>query len=234
MIKQFKRELRQVADRRRAQLSQRYFKTGKGEYAEGDIFWGVTVPNTRKVVQRYRDMPLSETTQLLRSTIHEHRLAALLILVWQFERGNSKLREKVYTLYLRNTEYVNNWDLVDSSAPEIVGGWLLNKKDRSVLDKLARSDNLWKQRIAILATLQFIKQDHFSDIFRVAKILLHHEHDLIHKAVGWMLREVGNRNRTAEEKFLKQHYKTMPRTALRYAIEKFPEPKRKAYLKGKV
>lgn len=234
MLAAIKKDFEALKDPKRAKLSQRYFKTGKGEYGEGDVFVGLTVPQTRTLVKKYKDMSLADITQLLHSPIHEYRLAAVLLLVQQFERGDATLREGIYKLYLRSTKYINNWDLVDSSAPQIVGGYLADKKDRSVLDEMANSNNLWKQRIAMLATLQFIKHDDFRDTFRIAETLLYHEHDLIHKAVGWMLREVGNRDREAEERFLKQHYKTMPRTALRYAIEKFPERARKAYLQGKI
>ena len=234
MLENLKKDLAKVANREKAIFLKRFFKAGKGDYAEGDILIGVTVPKTRKIVSKYRSMPLVEVGQLLKSPIHEHRLAALLILVWQFEHGNPQQQEKIYKLYLRNTKYINNWDLVDSSAPYIVGGYLLNQKNRSILDTLALSNNLWKQRIAMLATYQMIKQKEFGDALRIAQLLLPHKHDLIHKAVGWMLREVGNRDLAVEEKFLKKHYKTMPRTTLRYAIEKFPVARRQKYLKGEI
>lgn len=234
MIKELQNNLAKAANTEKAVFLQRFFKAGKGEYAEGDVLIGVTVPATRKIVRQFHSMPLIEVQELLRSPIHEHRLAALFILVWQYEHSSAPVQKRIYQLYLRSTKYVNNWDLVDSSAPYIVGGYLLNQKDRSILDKLAMSGNLWKQRIALLATYQFIKQKQFNDTLRLAALLLHHKHDLIHKAIGWMLREVGNRDMTVEEKFLKSYYKTMPRTALRYAIEKFPYAKRQKYLKGEI
>ena len=234
MITQLKKELRKHANPRQAEVLQRFFKTGKGEYAEGDKFLGITVPQTRSVIKKYRDLPQSQIQQQLKSKIHEYRLAALFILVWQFEHSDPKDQERIYKFYLRNTKYINNWDLVDSSAHKIVGAYLLDKKDRSILDTLAKSNDLWKQRIAVIANFAFIDQGDFKDALRICKTLLHHEHDLIHKAVGWMLREVGNRDRKTEENFLKKHYKTMPRTALRYAIEKFPETKRQRYLSGTV
>lgn len=233
MINQIKKDLANSADEKKAILLQRYFKTGPGEYAEGDVFLGVTVPQTRKIVRQYREMPLSQVRQLLKSPIHEHRQAALFILVWQFE-SRPEGRGKIYKLYLAHTKYINNWDLVDSSAPQIVGGYLLSQADRSILDTLATSGDLWKQRIAMLATSSFIKQNDFSDALRMAELLLAHPHDLIHKAVGWMLREIGNRDLTVEEAFLRKHYKTMPRTALRYALEKFSPERRRQYLQRKV
>jgi len=230
------KHLRSFADLQKAAFFPRFFKTGKGEYAEGDRFIGVTVPHIRTIARQFRDLPLEETITLLRSPIHEERLTALLILVDQFQRGGAEIQTRIFSLYLANTKYINNWDLVDLSADKIVGGFLLDKTDRSVLEKLARSKNLFERRIAIIATFQFIKeQKAYRDTFAVAKVLLHDPHDLIHKAVGWMLREVGKRiSKEAEEIFLKKHYRTMPRTALRYAIERFEESKRKRYLNGNV
>jgi 3-methyladenine DNA glycosylase AlkD len=223
--------LRKVAYPHRAEASLWCFQTVKGEYGEGDKFLGVRVPDVRRVAKQFCELPLSETLKLLKSSIHEERQVALFILVKQFEKGGEAEREKVFTGYVRHMRYVNNWDLVDGSAPQIIGGHLVGK-EHSQLDKWARSRDLWKRRIAIMATFQFIKAGKFTDTLRIAGMLLNDKEDLIHKAVGWMLREVGNRDRAVEERFLKRHYKAMPRTMLRYAIEKFPEKKRKAYLKS--
>ncbi|MEZ4830909.1 MAG: DNA alkylation repair protein [Caldilineaceae bacterium] len=224
--------LTELADPAIAEHSQRFFKTGPGEYGEGDRFRGIRVPVQRTVARRFDKLPLAETGRLLHSPFHEDRLTALLILVRQFRRKQAD-HAAIYDLYLRNTAYINNWDLVDSSAPQIVGAFLADKP-RDVLDELALSDSLWARRIAIMATLHFIKLGQFEDTLRLSRVLLHDSEDLIHKAVGWMLREVGNRNLAVEEGFLADTYRTMPRTMLRYAIEKFPEEKRKAYLEGKV
>jgi 3-methyladenine DNA glycosylase AlkD len=226
------KRLRQFASREKAKVLKRFFKTGPGEYGAGDIFLGVMVPNVRKVAMEFQGMPLTEVIKLLRSGIHEERLLALLMLVSAYARGDDTLKKKIYGLYLKNTKYINNWDLVDLSAPNIVGSYLLDKS-RKPLYVFARSKDLWKRRIAILATFQFIKQNDFDDTLGIAKILLVDDHDLLHKAVGWMLREVGKRSLPVEEKFLRQHYKNMPRTMLRYAIERFPEGKRRKYLDGK-
>jgi 3-methyladenine DNA glycosylase AlkD len=222
--------LANLADPTIAEHSQRFFKTGPGEYGEGDRFRGVRVPILRTVARQFDPLSLSEVERLLHSPFHEDRLTALLILVRQFGRKGAD-RQAIYDLYRRNTAFINNWDLVDSSAPQIVGGFLADKP-RAILDDLAISDSLWERRIAIMATMHFIKSGQFEDTLRLARVLLHDKEDLIHKAVGWMLREVGNRDRTVEEAFLAQTYRTMPRTMLRYAIEKFPEDKRKAYLLG--
>lgn len=210
-----------------------FFKTGKGEYGEGDVFYGVTVPETRSVAKRFQHLPLTECKKLLRSKVHEERLLALLILVSQFERGDDADRAAIYSFYMKNLKWVNNWDLVDSSAHYIVGAHLLDRS-RAPLYKLARSKNLWEKRIAIIATFWFIRRNDYSDALKISEILLQDDHDLIHKAVGWMLREIGNRDLATEQKFLRKHYQKMPRTMLRYAIEKFPEATRKSYLKGTV
>jgi len=228
-----KTRLRQFANKEKAKLLQGFFKTGPGDYGEGDIFLGVMVPNIRKVTKEFQSVPLNEVVTLLASSYHEERLLALLILVRQFSQGDDARKKKIYGLYLRNTQYINNWDLVDLSAPNIVGAYLLDK-DREKLFVFARSTDLWKRRIAILATFQFIKQNDFVDSLRIARMLLTDDHDLIHKAVGWMLREIGKRDMATEEQFLKQHYKIMPRTMLRYAIERLPEAKRLRYLNGKI
>ena len=224
------RDLRQLADPKRAEVSRWFFKTGPGEYAEGDQFAGVTVPQQRLLARRYRTMPRGEARKLLRSRIHEERAIALMILVWQFQRGSERDKREIFALYLRNTRCINNWDLVDCSAPHIVGAYLATRS-RACLLRLARSKLLWERRIAMMATQYFIRHGEFDDALRIARLLLRDEHDLIHKAAGWMLREVGNRDRAVEERFLKQHAAIMPRTMLRYAIEKFPEPLRQRYLK---
>lgn len=221
------------ADRDEAKQLSRFFKTGPGQYGEGDRFRGIRVPILRKLARQYRDMTRSEVKKLLHSAFHEDRLTALLILIEQYRRGSARDRERIVNLYMRSTRYINNWDLVDVTAEHIPGAWLFDK-DRGVLFEFAGSDDLWKRRIAILSTFHFIRKGDFADTLRIAEILLGDEHDLIHKAVGWMLREVGNRDRACEERFLKKHYRTMPRTMLRYAIEKFPEPLRRKYLRGNV
>jgi len=234
MLSKIKKELKSLASKKDAQILQRFFKTGKGEYGEGDIFLGIRVPVQRQVVKKYWQMDLREVEVLLKSKIHEYRLVALLILVKKFEQGNEKTKKKIFNLYLKNTKYINNWDLVDLSAPNIVGTYLLDK-DRDILYKLAESQSLWERRISILATYTFIKQGEYQDTLKISEVLLKDKHDLIHKAVGWMLRELGKRiDQTIEEKFLKKYYKSMPRTMLRYAIERFSEKKRKKYLIGKI
>jgi len=225
--------LRTYANREKAKLLQGFFKTGPGEYGEGDIFLGIVVPDIRRTAKEFHDAPLVEVIKLLRSAVHEERLLALLILVSQFTNGDEAQKKKIYSLYLKNTAFINNWDLVDLSAPNIVGAYLLNRS-RKPLYTLARSRDLWKRRISILATSAFIRKNDFKDTLAISAILLRDEHDLIHKAVGWMLREVGKRSLAAEERFLKQYYRSMPRTMLRYAIERFPEAKRRRYLKGTI
>lgn len=222
-------ELRSLSDPDKAAFYPRFFKAGPGEYAEGDRFLGVTVPKQRKIARHYRSLPLRSVRSLLRDPFHECRLTALLILVLQFERGAESERERTVRFYLEHLDFVNNWDLVDASAHKILGAWLENR-DRSVLYELAASRQLWRQRIAMIATYHFIKRGDFEDTLALAAQLRDHEHDLIHKAVGWMLREVGNRDRVIEETFLAKHYRHMPRTMLRYAIEKFEPTHRKAYL----
>jgi len=225
--------LNKHADPRQASILRRFFKTGPGEYGEGDIFIGVKVPQTRSVVRAFRSAPLNAVKELLKSPIHEERLLALLLLVEQYDRGDEEQRSTIFNAYIRRTKCINNWDLVDLSAPQIVGRHL-EARERSVLVRLSTSKSLWERRIGIMATFWFIKKGDFADTFMISEILLKDSHDLIHKAVGWMLRETGKRNITAEEEFLKKYYKDMPRTMLRYAIERFPEKKRQAYLKGMV
>jgi len=230
---ELREKLEALADPRQAANLQRFFKTGPGQYGEGDRFLGLRVPQIRKLVKAHRDCPLSEIKKLLKSPIHEARLLALLLLVQRFQQGNEKEQESIYQLYLNSTRYINNWDLVDSSAPYIVGAWLY-ERPRDPLYQLATSPSLWERRIAILATFHFIKQGELQESLSIAELLLNDEHDLIHKAVGWMLREVGKRDQTVEEGFLKKHYQAMPRTMLRYAIERFSERSRQAYLKSRL
>jgi 3-methyladenine DNA glycosylase AlkD len=225
--------LKALASVEKAAVLQRYFKTGPGEYGAGDIFLGIPVPEIRKLAKTYRHLRLEDTTQLLRSPIHEERLLALLILIQIFSAGDESVKKKIFDLYLSNTGFINNWDLVDVSAQHIVGAYLA-AKNKKVLVRLAKSEDLWERRIAIMATFHFIRQDVFAETLKIAKILIADREDLIHKAVGWMLREVGKRNVRIEEQFLKLYYKKMPRTMLRYAIEKFPQARRRLYLTGKI
>ena len=226
---QIRARLRRLARPESVQILQRFFKTGPGEYGEGDVFVGVTLPELRALCRECRGAPLAEVTRLLRSRVHEERLLALLILVDAFRRGTPAERRRIYTLYLANTRFINNWDLVDASAHHIVGAWLQDRS-RAPLRRLARSRSLWERRIAIIATLHFIRAGEFDDTFAIADLLLDDRHDLIHKAVGWMVREVGNRDGAAERRFLESRHARMPRTMLRYAIEKFPERERRRYL----
>jgi 3-methyladenine DNA glycosylase AlkD len=228
-----KRELAAQGRPAAAAAMQRFFQTGPGGYGEGDRFRGLKVPAVRKLAKTFRDLPFPEAGRLLASPFHEDRLAALIILTRQFERGGEAERGRIYSLYLRGCKWINNWDLVDVSAPQILGGYLADK-DRDPLYRLARSRNLWKRRMAMLATFTFIRRGDFADALRIAGILSLSREDLLHKAVGWMLREIGNRDRAAEEAFLADRYRSLPRTLLRYAIEKFPEPRRQAYLKGRI
>lgn len=225
--------LKEHADPEKAAFFPRFFKTGKGEYGEGDVFLGVTVPHQRRVARQFRELSRREIAKLLDDRRHECRLTGLLILVEQFERGNEPARAVAAEFYLDRLDRVNNWDLVDLTAHKILGPYLENR-DRSLLDELAASGHLWRQRVAMIATYYYIKQDDFRDTKRLARALLNHEHDLIHKAVGWMLREMGKRDRAELERFLRRRYKKMPRTMLRYAIEKLPEQRRQQYLTGKV
>lgn len=232
-IKDIQKEVLTHKNPEKARFLQRFFKTGKGEYAEGDIFYGIIVPVQRKIALKYSDLSLSEVKNLLKSNVHEERLIALLILVHKFEHGKESDQKDIYDLYLKSTQYINNWDLVDLSAAKIVGAYLQDKP-RLILQNLATSQMLWERRIAMIATYCFIRSNQFEDTLLIAKILINDKHDLIQKAVGWMLREVGKRDEVVEKDFLKRYYKTMPRTALRYAIEKFPEQIRKAYLNGEI
>ena len=232
-MKNIKDKLQQLASPETAEILQKFFKTGPGEYGEGDIFIGVRVPDLRKLAKEFQDIAISEILAFLASSIHEERFLAMLILVRNYGRGDDIEKKKIYDLYLENTSYINSWDLVDGSAHHIVGAFLMDK-NKAPLYRLAKSENLWERRIAMVSTFHFIKHDQFQETLEIAKILLTDPEDLIHKAVGWMLREIGKRDLAAEETFLKKHAMKMPRTMLRYAIEKFPEPKRQRYLKGNI
>jgi 3-methyladenine DNA glycosylase AlkD len=232
-IHEIRKKLEKLADKETAEVLQRFFKTGPGEYGEGDVFLGIRVPVLRKLAKEYHRVTSNEAQQLLKSYIHEERLLALLILVRAYSKGDESARKNIYDLYLKNTRFINSWDLVDGSAEHIVGAFLVNKSKKP-LYHLAKSKNLWERRIAIMSTFCFIKRNEFTETLKIAEMLISDDQDLIHKAVGWMLREVGKRHLETEDKFLKDHYQKMPRTMLRYAIERFPEPKRQRYLKGKI
>ncbi len=259
MIEKIKKDLQKKSNKDRAKQCSRFFKTGKGEYGEGDKFIGVTVPEQRAVAKKYLDISFDELEKLVSSPIHEYRLTGFMLLVYKYEKTkDDKLKKKYYDFYIKNHKYVNNWDLVDVTTPKIVGDYLLNVTQLSfsrrresngvvnvdsrlrgndsidILYKFAVSKNLWERRIAILATYTSIRDNQFKDTLKISKILLNDKHDLIHKAVGWMLREVGKRDQKVEEEFLQKYYKQMPRTMLRYAIEKFSEPLRKKYLLNKI
>ena len=228
-LERLKSDLRAQADQSRVKVLSSFFKTGKGDYGEGDVFLGIYVPKTRKVIEKYLDISLQDIASLLVEKVHEFRLAALLILVQKYARANEQGKEEIATFYIKNAKKVNNWDLVDSSAQFILGDFLFDK-DKSILLKFAKSDDVWERRIAIIATFGFIKKDSFWETQKIAKLLLNDEHDLIHKAVGWMLREMGKRNQKVLEEFLNEHARDMPRTMLRYAIERLDAKKRKHYL----
>ncbi len=232
-VEKVRTEIKNHSNKELAKLLQRFFKTGPGEYGEGDKFAGIKVPVSRKIAVSNSSLTLKEIQQLLKSEIHEERLIALLILVHQFKKGDEAQKEKIFKFYIRNTKYINNWDLVDLSAPQIVGAFIVDK-EKDILFKFVNSKNLWQKRIAVLSTFSFIKINRFDEALKISEILLNDNHDLIHKAVGWMLREIGKRNLNVEEKFLRKYYKQMPRTMLRYAIEKFPEKRRQQYLKGTI
>lgn len=230
------KELLGFKDQKKATFLLRFFKTGKGQYGEGDVFLGITVPEQRKIARRYIGLNLSDLQVLLDNKFHEFRLTSLIILVNKYQKADhtsassALIRKEVVDFYLKNTKKVNNWDLVDSSAGYILGDFLLNR-DKEIFYKLAKSENLWERRISIIATQGFIRKGKFDETLKIAEMLLNDKEDLIHKAVGWMLREVGNRDLQSELKFLDKHYQKMPRTMLRYAIEKFPKPQREFYMK---
>ena len=231
MLKKIQSEIKKLKNPVKAKILQGFFKTGKGQYGEGDVFLGITVPKQRLVAKKYSgDITLADLDKLIKSPVHEQRLIALLILVDKFRRSNEKLQKKIYNFYLAHTKYINNWDLVDLSADKIVGAYL-EDRDRSVLLKLARSKSLWERRIAILSTFHYIKRGQAKWTLKLATMLLKDEHDLIHKATGWMLREVGKRcGQKVLTDFLNKHYKQRPRTMLRYAIERLPINLKKRFL----
>lgn len=231
-----KAELSAQASPEKAQACRRFFKTGEGEYGAGDRFIGVTMPEQRRIAKKFYGLPGRALEKLLHDPVHECRMTALIILVQQFRKAGKGQQEEIYELYLRNTQHINNWDLVDASAEFIVGPWLEDKSEKmQVLQELARSQSLWERRIAMLSTFAYIKKGQPGPALKVAQWLLGDEQDLIQKAVGWMLREIGKRcSAEVEESFLKKYYRQMPRTMLRYALEHFPEEKRQAYLKGNI
>jgi 3-methyladenine DNA glycosylase AlkD len=232
LLKNLREDLNLYASPQKAEGLKRFFKTGKGQYGEGDIFLGIQVPSSRKIVRKYSGIPLEDVLRLLSSKIHEERLIALLIMVEKSRRADEAGKEILYKKYLENTQYINNWDLVDLSADKIVGCYLFDKP-KDILYSLALSEDLWERRIAVLSTFDFIKKGVSAETLKIAKILLNDKHDLIHKAVGWMLREAGKRcSQEVLEQFLMTNYKQMPRTMLRYAIERLPETLRLQYLKG--
>lgn len=222
-----KNDLHSLENPEKKKILQKFFKTGPGQYGEGDIFLGISVPESRKIAKKYENLSLKDTEKLLNSKIHEERLVALLLLVQKFKKNQEK--KQIFGFYLKHSRKINNWDLVDLSAPKILGAYLLDR-NKSILYKLSKSKNLWEKRIGIISTHTFIKNNQYKDTLKISEILLNDEHDLIHKAVGWMLREVGKKDLKTLETFLKKYYKRMPRTMLRYSIEKFPEKTRKSYL----
>lgn len=237
MLTELRKEIQQYSDPEKAIFLKKFFKTAKGQYAEGDIFLGIKVPDSRILAKKYKDLPTDDIVQLLHSPIHEERLIALIILILQFQKADFEQRTHFYSIYLDNTKYINNWDLVDTSADKIVGAYLFEYKSEKeaidILTNLAKSELLWERRIAMLSTFVYINKGDASMTYRVADVLINDKHDLIHKAVGWLLREAGRKvSQGAEEEFLKSRYKKMPRTMLRYAIERFSLEKRRAYLQG--
>lgn len=229
-IDEVRSSLKALGNQERAAVLQRFFKTGPGEYGEGDIFLGIRVPDLRKVAKGVHAV-IDDALLLLRSPVHEERLVALLILIRLFSKGEEPARKGIFNAYLKNTVHINSWDLVDLSADKIIGAYL-EDKDRSPIYRLAKSKSVWERRMAMMATFHYIKKRDYVDALKVAEKLLSDKEDLIHKATGWMLRELGKRDMAVEEVFLKEHCKVMSRTMLRYAIERFPEMKRRGYLKG--
>ena len=227
-----KRELEALSDPEKAKQLARFFKTGKGEYGEGDEFLGIPVPEQRKLAKKYRDLSLTDIEKLLQTSLHEQRLTALLILTYQFPKADATKQAEIVDFYLQHTQWINNWDLVDVTCRPILGVYLL-ERDRRILYELAHSKHLWEQRIAIITTMEFIKYEQFEDTLQLATTLLQHPHDLIHKAVGWALREIGKQDKHVLMSFLDRHCTHMPRTMLRYAIEHFTEAQRKEYLARK-
>ncbi len=233
MLEELKKEIEASGNSEKAKLYQRFFKTGKGEYGEKDVFIGLTMPKQREIAKKYSNLSLPKIQELLKNKIHEHRMIGLIILSNKYKKAKEEEKANIFNFYLKNTKRINNWDLVDLTAPNIAGEFLyFNKKNRKILYELARSENLWEKRIGIISTLYFIKHSDFEDSLAIAEILLNDSHDLIHKAVGWVLREIGKKDEFVLEDFLRMHYHNLPRTTLRYAIEKLNEEKRQKYLKG--
>ena len=231
-LKYLEQRLAELADPAIAVHSAGFFKTGPGEYGEGDQFLGIRVPALRKLVKQFRDLAVADVLELLHSPFHEKRLLAALMLVDGFQRGNEAEQLAIYDLYLEHIPAsINNWDIIDTTCPHIMGAWLY-KRDRFILYTLAASNNLWQRRASVLACFYFIRKNDFADGLKIAKILLLDREDLIHKASGWMLREIGKRDREVEERFLEIHCRTMPRTMLRYAIERFEQERRKYYMEA--
>jgi 3-methyladenine DNA glycosylase AlkD len=230
LIDQLINELYGLGSASNSNFALRFFKTGKGQYGEGDVFLGISVPQQRTIAKKYINLPLPALQEMLDNKIHEFRLVALFILLMQFQKASELRRKELVDFYLKNSKKVNNWDLVDASAGYILGDYL-SSKDKSILYKLAKSENIWERRISIIATQGFIRNNKYDDTLKIAEVLLNDKQDLIHKATGWMLREVGKRDLKTLYEFLDKHYKTMPRTMLRYAIERFEKEKRELYMK---
>lgn len=231
-IKSLITDLQKLANPQKAKNLHRFFKTGKGEYGEGDKFLGIIMPIQRKIVKKYKDLPLPEIKELLQSKIHEYRMVALLILVTQFKKAGEKSKKQIFDFYLKQASWINNWDLVDLSAPNIIGQYILDHpKEKPVLYHLVKSHNLWERRISVLATFSFIREKQYRDSLKIAKILLKDKHDLIHKACGWMLREIGKRDQNLLLSFLDKYCRQIPRVMLRYAIEKLDPKTREHYLR---
>lgn len=233
MVNHLITDLKQLANPEIAKHSAQFFKAFEGGYGEGDLFLGIRVPELRKIARKYRDLELSEVSKLLKNPYHEIRLTAVFIMVYNAQNGDETECNEAAEFLLRNLEGINNWDLVDSSCPYILGPYFENK-EKTLLYSFADSPNIWKRRISIMTCFHFIKNDDFKDALNICKVLLDDDHDLVHKATGWMLREIGNRDREVEEEFLAKYYKKMPRTMLRYAIEKFENPIRQQYLQGQI
>jgi len=229
MLKQLEKELQKSGNPSKAKIYSRFFKTGKGGYGEGDVFIGLTVPEQRALAKKYVNLSITDVEKLLSNKIHEYRLTGFFILVYKFEKADEEQKKEIVDFYLKNKHRANNWDIIDCVADKILGSYFFDKK-KDVIYELAKSSSLWDRRIAIISTFYFIKNNKFEDTLRISERLLNDKHDLIHKAVGWMLREIGKRNQEKEEEFLKKYHKTMPRTMLRYAIERFDENKKRFYM----
>jgi 3-methyladenine DNA glycosylase AlkD len=233
MIEKILKELKSEKNTEQAKILSRFFKTGKGQYGEGDIFWGIRVPVLREISKKFKEASLRDVQELLNSKVHEHRMIGMFLLIESYKKAENK--KEIFDFYLKNTKNINNWDLVDLTAPNIIGFYLLeNKKERKVLYSLVKSKNLWERRIAIISTFTLLRNKEYEDTLNISELLLKDEHDLIHKAVGWMLRELGKRDKSVEIEFLDKYYKVMPRTMLRYSIEKFDLKEKQKYMKKKL